>query len=250
MQPTKEQLKVIAQATNAYIDPNQINLYTLLQSKFPGKDIENDAQAREKYLYYLKVCGGYYAEKNAAKIDRLAEKNARQQQKVLDQVWRALRVRQMVNNDNGTDNDSGSSDAASLSADDDDVGGEGVGGGGGGSSDNNENDSLQENALVIDDTPLTDSIDLPDSLEYEPSMLSMGLPDTESILGTLPNTDSATLSENDELAEDRTDSLTNERAEELMVVSEDLFGGEPVESQSQIQPYVEMVPNATSTQSK
>lgn len=227
-------MKIIALSTSAYIEPNQINLYQLLQSKFPGKDVENDAEDREQYLYYLKVCGGYYADKNADKMDRLAGKNVRQQQRVFDQLWRTLRVRQMVNNDDGSAGDDSDSDAASLSAD----------------------NEVQEGALVVDEHPeLTGSIVIPDSDDDDANEPSMNLPDTENILlATQSAPDSQTLSEDDdELTANDDEQLTDNGVDQLMVVSEDLFAGDlAVESESQSQPYsdVDMVPNATSTQTQ
>lgn len=222
MQPTLEQLKVIARSTTAYIDPNQINLFELLKSKFPGKDVENDPEAREQYLYYLKVCGGYYADKNAANMDQLAEKNARQQQRVIERLWQTLRVRQMANNDNGSTGDDSDSDAESLSADHD----------------------VLEGSLVVDDNPESiESIGSPDSHDdnaNEPSML----PDSEPIQSQMESTpDVLTLSDNGGL------ELTDNN-DQLLVVSEEMdpsLVGTPLESE----PYIDdMVPAATSTQTQ
>lgn len=213
VQPTVEQLKQIAMSTAAYIDPNQLNLYEMLKSKFPGKDVENDPNAREQYLYYLKVCGGYYADKNAAQMDRLAEKNARQQQRVIDRLWQTLRVRQMANNDSGsTDDDSDSDAAASASAADD----------------------LVPEGTFVEPASKTASFLLPDS---EPVSAS----DSERTLST---PDLLTLSGDEELTDN---------GDHVMVLSEERFPGDSAaESQSQSQPYndVDMVPNATSTQTQ
>lgn len=97
VQPTREQLKVLALNTPLYISGSHSdNLYLQLQSKFPKLDVHANAADRQQFEYYLRVCGGYYADKMREPIATKGAANAAAMQTGIDRMWRAFRVTQLT----------------------------------------------------------------------------------------------------------------------------------------------------------
>lgn len=97
LRPSVEQLKVIALENSKYLrlDTKTMNLYEELKVKFPGEDVEK-GESREKYQYYLKVCGAYYAEKNRKVYEEeMPRKSMENLEQATEQVWRTFRMMQM-----------------------------------------------------------------------------------------------------------------------------------------------------------
>lgn len=97
IRPNVEQLKIIALSRRKHLklDTQTCNLYETLKVKFPNDDFD-DPETCEKYEYYLKVCGGYYAEKNRRFLkEEMPARSLLSLEMGMTNIWRTHRMLQI-----------------------------------------------------------------------------------------------------------------------------------------------------------
>lgn len=275
VRPTRDQLKAIALRTPLNIRTDtKPNLYKTLQTKFPGKDVEGDPNARRQYEYYLRECGSYYADKNRERLMTAGERTARAWQYWQELLWKSFRVTQLAQATKEPQSNKQKKKAmqqlASLTDEDDD-------------DEEDEEEfsyvsSSSASGVALPDTeqiqitnPDDDGNNILDSRElvaYEGEDDEFDvevMPDSEELIATQYD-QSSSITYNGDANNGISNSANNAEVDDLdveeladdggqivpllVVEADELVGDTPgdTESQSQSESQLDMVPNATSTQ--